>query len=522
MIQSPWQEMLFKPGKRLIVLFGLGVGLTPLAPAILILYLTRPWLGVLSAIIFLSFLLAGVGLRKQSTPGLTVASIPYWLLVFIAQIILAPVAWMMNPAFCAVAIVVGLAALASRFYLPLASIAPIVGYVLMTALTTVDMIPASATIVLTIATLGFVGTGVLIWLARRGAFVRLSGLLIALFVFNMMTFPRGFMNYKVTFPGDLKKVLAQPGIEAVYTYADPKIAAVVPPQIMFMARVPHTDNYILGPHDPFKKLYLLRPGDPPQLQSLDFGGRGGDNCVFAPDDSSIFYLLGRDSLHRVSTNPLRITDTLDLGYSIMPLSILKLNRETDQFLIGRVGTQYIQNIDRQTLTVRASYSNPDWMFLTDAWIDPVGHQVLLIGCDLTGLVIVSLDMTTLTEKRKSHWPASWISQMIIDPVGRRAYVGSYLGGFVHILDLDSLEHHGKFYLEPGIRSLNFDAQRRWLLAAGHYSGYEFVYDIDRQEIVDKLFLGKRVRWVCVDAISGKWQATSSIGGFEIDPKIAFP
>lgn len=519
MTQSPWREILFKPEKRLIVLFGLGVGLTPLAPALLILYLTRHWLGALSAAFFLSFLLAGVGLRKESTTWLTVASIPYWLLVFLTQIILFPVAWMMNPVFCTMAIILSIAALASRFYLPLASIVPIIGFSSMIVLTAVDMIPASLKIVLGVAALGLVGAAVLIWFARHRAFARLGGLMIALFVFNMMTFPRGFMNYKVPFPGDLAKVLSQPGIEAIYTYADPRIASLLPSQIMFMARVPQTNSYILGPHDPFKKLYLLHPGDPPLLKSLDFGGRGGDNCVFDPDDNSAFYILGRDSLHRVSTNPLRITDTLELGYSIMPLSYLRYDHKNDALIAVRTLTDKIFVIDRRSLTVLRQLPFPTGTIVKNAWLDATHGKLFVTGNSIIGWKMIVYDTTTWTVIHENHWFSPSIFNFIIDPQGRKGYLGSILAGFVYVIDLDSLEVLESFFLGIGTRGFNFDPLRRLFIATSQFDGRLHIYDVDKRTFVAHPFIGKRGRWNVVDLESRRWFLTSSVGGFAIDPEL---
>jgi hypothetical protein len=61
-----------------------------------------------------------------------------------------------------------------------------------------------------------------------------------------------------------------------------------------------------------------------------------------------------------------------------------------------------------------------------------------------------------------------------------------------------------------------------VLIGSYFKGNLFVYDVARERVIGRLFLGRRLRWVQVDGENHKWYATSAVGGLQIDPDVAFP
>jgi len=499
----------------------MAVAAVPAGPPIFLAYLTRPWLGIVLGASCLLFLFLGVGLRKKPTRRLKILSVSFWSFVLAAQIFFAPAGWAMNPDWFFAALILASLAVIPKIGKRLSSFVPVSSVVLASAFTARDVAASSREAVLLAAGVGIAATLATGWLAHRRVFSGLSGLAIALFALNLMVYPRGLISFSVPFPRDVERVLTQPGVRAVYTYRDPTIRDTLPSEVMFLSRVPGTRSYVLGPHDPYTELFLFSPDDGPRSVAIPLGGRAGNNCFFDPEDPSLVYVLGRDDLLRIATDPPGISATLDLGYSLMPLSHLRYDRDDDAFLAARAITRGVYVIDRKSMKVLRSFTLPPWETLSDVWYDPAGNQIFIAGLCPGGWALSTYDKKTLKRKRNVYWPFDWVYESTIDPKGRKAYLASHIWGVVRVLDLDTLETVGRFRLETGLRGLNFDPERRWVLLSSFYEGRLFVYDPARGEVLGSLFLGKRVRWVETDSENGKWYATSSAGGFEIDPEVAF-
>lgn len=518
--KSPLGEILQVPGRRLHALAGIIVCSVPLGPCIFLLYITRPWLGIGAGALCLALLLAGVGLKGKPATWVTVMAAPFWVVVFIAQVIFSPVGWIMNPTFFVLTLVLSGLALETRFVPRMRSNVPVVAVLVLSAFVVKDMMGVSWRASALSALIGAAAVIATIWSAKEKVFSRQSSIMITLFILNIMVYPRAILSFTRTFPLEENRVLSQPGIRTIYDYSNPQEGKRIPSQVMFMARVPGTETYILGPHDPYNELLFLTAGRLGFTGRLQLDGRGGDNCIFDPEDPTVAYVLGRQIFYRVTSSPPRIINSVDLGYSLTPLSILRFNRESNEFLVGRPFVREIFLVDRDSLKVRRTLNPPLRSVIIDAWFDPIGHQILLCAYDPTGWLVSTYNADTLEREKTRHLVGNPLYISTVDSVGRRAYLGSAMTGRVYVLDLDTLSIVRSFYVEVGIRNLNFDQERRWLLAST-LSGRELVYDVDRRAVVGNIFLGKQVRWVEIDSEIGKWFSTSSVGGFEIDPDKAF-
>jgi len=291
---------------------------------------------------------------------------------------------------------------------------------------------------------------------------------------------------------------------------------------MFLARLPESDIFILGPQKPYHHLYFLRSGDPPYVTTLDLGSRGSDNLAFDPDDPSIVYVGAGNWLYQVSAASPRIIKSVELDRSIHNLNFLHFDSQGDRFFISKDIGDQIFVVDRKTFRIIATIPSPYKTLTDDVWLDPAGDLVLVDSRYFIGRRVDTYDRSTLRQKKTYFWPWDYgFNFSTLDPDGRRVYLASTVTGKVRVLDLDTLTPADEFRLESGIRNLNFDSERRWLLIGSYFKGRLFVYDVDRKKVIGHLFLGSRLRWVHVDAENRNWYAATSVGGFEISPDEAF-
>jgi len=329
--------------------------------------------------------------------------------------------------------------------------------------------------------------------------------------------------YRFDFPGALPAVLAHPGVRAVYTYADPDTRRDIPPQIMFLARLPGSDVYVLGPQKPYHQLLFLEDHAPGRLTALELGSRGSDNLVFDPDRPETLYVGAGNVLHKISATPPRILDSLRLDRSIHNINFLHYSPRGNSLFISEDAGDQIFVVDRNGFAEQGEIPSPAGTWTDDVWIDPVGDIVLVNRRYFVGRRVDTYDRSSLRHRGTYLWPLDYgFNFGTVDPEARRVYLASTVTGQVRVLDLDTLKPVDRFRLAPGLRNMNFDSARRWVLIANYFQGTLQAYDVTRKRIVGSLFLGTRLRWVDVDPESGKWYASSSVGGFEIDPCRAFP
>jgi hypothetical protein len=367
------------------------------------------------------------------------------------------------------------------------------------------------------------GLACVAWIVHRGRAAEFSGLAWALAVFGLLLYPRGAIVYGLDFPGYLPRVLAQPGVTALFDTRDPGLRAALGTQTMFVARVPGTETYVVGPQKPFTHLGLYAPGPPPRVTRLDVKTRGADNLVFDPEDPRTVFVGTVDRLLEVSTRPPLIRRELPLKQSIHNLNFLQYDSGADRLFVSQDFGREVFVVDRRTLREVARIPCAPRAVTDDVWVDPVGRQVMVSGTYAVGWRVDTYDLATLARRRTHLWP--WdigFHFSTIDPEGRRAYLGSTTSGRVRVLDLDTLDPVGEFRLEVGLRNLNFDARRGWVLVGSYFRGNLFVVDARDSRVIGRLFLGPRLRWVEVDRERGTWTATTSVGGFAIDPDAAFP
>ena len=466
--------------------------------------------------------LAGLWVRAKAPRVARILSAAYWLALFGVNFVFGYFARWADPAYFWMAIALAAAGFASLRRPPLFSVVLLFSTVLTFGVLAYDLFFSDKTLVAACIGLAVGVLALIWWLVRRGRLLHFSRWAVAFGIFGALIYPRGFVSYSFVFPGHLSQVLSQPGVTAVYDYTNPKNRDEFCTQTMYLARVPGRQTLVAGPQNPCRRLIRLDPGPSPVFAFLDLGGRGGDNVAFDPTDANLAYVVALSDLLKVSVNPLRELARLNLIQSARNLNFIQYDPKTDRLYVSQDYGGNIWVVDRPSFRLVTSIPSAEGAVTDDVWIDDVGRQVFVSGTYKVGWRVDTYDLSTLA--RKNTYLRPWdigFHFSTIDPVGRRAYLGSTTTGRVWVLDLDSLKEKGSFRLEVGLRNLNFDPFRRWVLIGGYFSGTLYAYDPDRARLVGSLFFGKRLRWVQVDRENGKWYVATSVGGFEIDPNRAF-
>jgi hypothetical protein len=104
-----------------------------------------------------------------------------------------------------------------------------------------------------------------------------------------------------------------------------------------------------------------------------------------------------------------------------------------------------------------------------------------------------------------------------DAEGAQFFTGMPMHGAVYVFDARENRYKRRINLEIGVRDLAFDPERRALFAAGYLTGHVFVISADTYKVVDKIFVGRKVRHIHWDARARRLLVTSANGCLEVDP-----
>lgn len=511
------------PGWFLGVAAVYFVGWTPLLAQLVVNDGRSPWL---VGAAFLATLIFGLWIGHRAPLWLRIVLlIPYYGLLIFWHIAFGIMARWMDPLYFIFALLLSASLMLPTIGRRLRPYVLVAGLVSATVIASLDARPVGTWLfVLGLTTIPF-GIWFMIWMCRENRMKHISGAAVAFFLFSLMIYPRGGINYKLVYPGHLPTILAQPGIEAIYDYRNPANVERMCTQVMFLARVPGTSMFIGGPQNPCRHLLRIDGADVAATKRLNLGSRGSDNLVFDPDDPRIFYTGTVNEILRVSVDPLRILDRRKLKNSIHNLNFFHYDPSQDRIFVSYDFSSAISILDRSTLRHTNSIPGPDGARTHDVWLDLPGSQILISCTDFIGWRVDTYDLNTLMHKNVYHWP--WdigFHFTTVDPQRRRAFMGSTATGELRVLNLDTLTLEKSIPLEPGLRNLNFDARRGLALIGNYFQGILHIIDSRTLTEVDRLFLGPRLRWVEVDEQSGEWYCTSGAGGFRINPEkaLTFP
>ena len=494
----------------------------PWAPLIgqLLVHKRYPASGVGIACLILIYL--ALWFHERSPKWTAILSIPYWAFLTLLNIVFGYMARWEDPLYFWISVGLALIVLLQKIGSKIRPYVLTAGILFATIVLTNELRFHSAFATLICSLTGIIALAGIFWLSRKNRLAQFSQLAVAFFLFSSMVYPRGAISYGFVFPKFLSKILSQPGVKAVYTYQDKRVKELIGTQAMFLARVPGSETFVVGPQTPGHHLCILAPGEPVKISCLDIGTRGADNIAFDSEKPTIAYIGTVDRLLKASTNPPMILKAITLKRSYHNLNFIHYDSKADRLFISQDFGHEIFIVDRKSLNVVGTIPCAGRAVTDDVWPDLIGNLVFVSGTYPVGWRADTYDATMLERQNTYLW--RWdigFHFSTIDPISRRAYLASTTSGWVKILDLDTLREVGAFRLEVGLRNLNFDSVRRWVLITSYFRGNLYVYDTIRKQVIGKLFLGTRLRWVEVDKENEKWYATSSAGGFEISPDVAF-
>jgi hypothetical protein len=445
-------------------------------------------------------------------------ALPYWLLLLGVHLIFMPFARGMAPAYFWLSLLTASAVLWLPFRRKTGPAVLLFSLLVLAVFAALDLRYHSALLAGAFLLALLLAVVVLRWLFRRAGSLQVSRFALAVAVFSVLIYPRSLLTYRFSYPGYLPRILSQPGVRTIYTYADREIRAKIPSQIMFLSRLRGTETYVLGPQKPFHQVLILHAGAPPHVETLELGSRGSDNLALDPKDPGVVYLGAGNRFLKIRTTPLAIVSSLELGRSFHNLNFVQYDARRDRFLLSQDMGRQVFVVDGKSMQMFGSIPSPGWSFTDDVWVDPVGDLVLVDCRYFVGRRVDTYDGKTLERRRTYFWPWDYgFNFGTLDVQGRRVYLASTNTGKVRILDLDNLTPVDEFRLEPGIRNLNFDVHRGWLLVGNYFRGDLIVYDPARGRVIGRIFLGRRLRWIEIDQENGSWYATTAVGGFKILP-----
>jgi len=501
--------------------FGIAVvyfiGWTPLLAQLVVNDRRPAWL---IGGLFVAALLAGLWIDNRASLWLRVALlIPYYSLLLFWHIVFGVMASWMDPLYSLLALLLSITLMLPKVGRSLRLYVLVAGTVIAAAICTWEARPIGPWLFVAGLLSIPLGAAFIIWLCRHKRLKHVSGAAMAFFLFSLMIYPRGGVNYKFVMPGLVPEILAQPGVEAIYDYRDPGIAERMCTQVMFLAKAPDANRYLAGPQNPCHYLLRIDAYDSQAVQKIDLYSRGNDNIVFDPQDPNIFYLGTIDEFVRASVEPFKILDRVKLKESIHNLNFLQYDATRDRIFISYDFAPAVTILDRTSLRQVGSIPCPAGARTHDVWIDEPGNQVMVSSTYLIGWRVDTYNLQTLKHKNTYRRPLDLgFHFTTIDPDHRRVFMGSTASGELQVLDLDALTLAKSIQLEPGLRNHNYDAQRGLALVSNYFQGILHIIDSRTLTEVGRLSFGPRLRWVETDGQTGEWYCTSGAGGFRIDPE----
>ncbi|MDP8225658.1 MAG: hypothetical protein P9L99_20025 [Candidatus Lernaella stagnicola] len=352
-----------------------------------------------------------------------------------------------------------------------------------------------------LALLGVVGTALVLFVTRFWVESRLPRLALLGFFAVMLLGARVGVFYVMNPTGDIPDILAQDGVEAIFTHADlrQELPDAVGCCLQFVAPDCRGDRVLIGSH---RGLFVVDKDR--EFRRLQWG-KAFDNAVvdckrrkaFVGDfDEHRLVELATDSLTFSREKILDVERVTQLAYDADGGSLYLLNEHD----------MHIRVVDEATLEPVRTYDKAGQQGLV---IDPLGRA--LITSSIARLRVLDLD----TGEPKRFLKLGYSLRMAADVPGRRLFVSSFTSGTIHEFDMDTWRETRRLKLARGIRYLAFDEKHRRLFAGGYLDGRLYVVDIDTWRVVRRVYLGQRIRWLELSRDRDWLYATSNTGAYRI-------
>jgi len=104
-----------------------------------------------------------------------------------------------------------------------------------------------------------------------------------------------------------------------------------------------------------------------------------------------------------------------------------------------------------------------------------------------------------------------------DSVRGEILISMPLAGKIYVYDSSTFERKRALSVELGVREIGLDPRRRILYIAGYVSGYLYCYDIEKQSMTGKVYVGSQIRHLSYCEDMDRILIASKAGFMEIDP-----
>ncbi len=337
---------------------------------------------------------------------------------------------------------------------------------------------------------------------------------VSMAVMTIITIFIAHRFYLVNGDDDSEQIKIQHGVEILFTYGhDDPVGRLVGEQIMFVREGCAAEHIFIGSQ--YKGGGLVRYNlDTGKADRADIGGTSDDLVMDCEKWEMIIGDFSYGALHFLDmknwprhTRPsipskqqvTRITRNLAYGHYYFlseDVTFFVLNNRAELILDSMVGPdEWIYNREKNQFIV---FTEPDFDLLR-LEVDRYSGKIK---------VLARRHLEIPTYKRLNLF-------LTEGPEKGSILISSMWEGTIRLLDENFLEQQSIF-VAPGIRNMTLTPDRKILMIAGYTDGYLYFMDTGTWKIVNKIYLGRRMRALTLSN-NGKYvYVGSSQGGFRVD------
>ena len=334
--------------------------------------------------------------------------------------------------------------------------------------------------------------------------------------------------YQGIAPDLAERIRSQPGLTFLFDYSkeDDPLVEAIGPSTFWVHPVGSGEAFIVGtritaklikfsPHKPhsFEQKMLYKDHI---IDLID----GISDMIDYDDRTHSWYLGYRSHLFRLNPFTFQvIAETRIPKHNIGSgmVNIIRMDRKNTRVLCMVDIDRFLYFHDAETLEplFQMEFKDHLWDFV----VDEKGNQIIVSSTGIGGSRVrfLDLDSLELIKEIKPNWYFAYIT---LDQDGRRIFGASTVTGDLVVIDIDRHSVISRIPVEPGIRYAAYDRNRDQVYVGGYFRGNLSVVDLAQERVTARYDLGYRVRTVFFSEKAQKITATSSVGGFEIDPEVA--
>ncbi len=200
----------------------------------------------------------------------------------------------------------------------------------------------------------------------------------------------------------------------------------------------------------------------------------------------------------------------------MRVGVLRLDRRRNWLFVGVTNKPYLIMLRAKNLAEFDRFEMS--AAVSDIAVDDAGSGALFVATDDGKLVrmMPKLGSRLQTTHMVDLDFGRLVYNLALDRVGRRLFAVSLFGREVVVLNADTLEIIGRTRLPRGARFMQYDAQRDLLYVGSFFFGTVSAHSFDAKGDGTQVWsveVGRRVRYLTIDAARDQLCFTSQVGGY---------